>query len=117
MTPWWNGQTSNWIGVIVGTSCGVLGGVIGTLAGIFAPRGKLKWLVFGSMVLALLAGVVSLAVGIVALCAQQPYAVWYPLILVGGILTLAPGGLTPVVYRAYRQAGARRLEAAELRRS
>jgi hypothetical protein len=49
---------------------------------------------------------------------HQPYAVWYPLVLVGGLSSLLIGTLWPTVIRtAYRQAEIRRLEAEELRRS
>jgi hypothetical protein len=46
---------------------------------------------------------------------DQPYHVWYPLVLIGGILTLVMGPLLPVVRLRYRQAEQRKLDAAGLR--
>jgi MFS family permease len=117
MTPWWTDQTAGWIGAIAGTANGLLGGLIGTLAGVFAPRGKLRRLVLALVLFCLIAGVASLSAGLFALAVHQPYAVWYPLILIGAMDTLLFGVVTPVIRRAYRQAEARRLDAEELRRT
>jgi hypothetical protein len=63
------------------------------------------------------AGLVALSAGLVALAQRQPYAVWYPLVLGGGLLTvLFPFILIPVRQR-YRQADMRRLQAEEFRRA
>ena len=117
MTPWWTGQEAGLFGGIGGSVIGILGGVLGTMAGTLAPRGKARGLVVGSFVVCIVAGVVILTIGLVALGGGQPYHVWYPLILSGGILTLVLGCLFPVLRIRYRQAEARRLEAEELRRA
>ena len=49
------------------------------------------------------------------LLAGQPWQVWYPLVLLGGLGTLATGVLLPVTRRVYRQAEQRKLEASALR--
>ena len=116
MTPWWTDQMAAWVGGIGGGVLGLLGGVFGTLAGMCAPRGKCKRLVYGLAAFMGLVGVVSLAVGIVALLLHQPYCVWCPLVLVGAIETVLTPCFIPVM-RVYRQAEMRRLEAEELRRS
>ena len=117
MTPWWTSQQAGLIGGIAGSVVGVLGGIAGTLAGTLAPRGKARGFVMGLFVSMLAVGIVTLAVGIVAVAIGQPYAVWYPLVLLGGIMGIVTASILPSVRMRYRQAEARRLEAAELRRT
>ena len=117
MTPWWTDPQAAWIGAIGGSAIGLLGAILGVVGGICAPRGMCKRLVLGLMAFNIISGIVLLAAGIVALSARQPYAVWYPLVLGGGILGLVDGGLLPVVLARYREADRRRLQAEELRRS
>jgi hypothetical protein len=116
MTAWWSDQTAALCGGIAGGAVGLLGAVIGTLGGVCAPRGRCKRLVYSLLAVAVCAGVIALAAGILALAAHQPYAVWYPLVLIGGVETALFGGLTPLFRLRYRQADQRRLEAEELRR-
>lgn len=117
MTPWWNDQTAGLIGGIGGSVIGLLGGVFGTLAGVCAPRGKCKGLVYGLASFLFAAGLVALAAGLVALSQRQPYAVWYPLVLAGGLLTVLFGFMFIPLRIRYRQADLRRLQAEEFRRS
>ncbi|MDB5320955.1 MAG: hypothetical protein JWN40_2586 [Phycisphaerales bacterium] len=117
MTPWWTQQTAAYIGAIAGSANGLLGAVIGTVAGIYGQRGKGKRVVYALFAIALVGGVASLGVGLYALATGQPYMVWYPLALIGGIDTLLFTILTPVIRGVYRQAEARRMEAEELRRT
>jgi hypothetical protein len=117
MDPWWNEQQAAWIGTVGGPLCGILGGTLGTVGGICAPRGKCKALVYSLIIVPLALGVIALVAGVVALALGQPYGVWYPLVLLGGIPTVVLGSLLPVFRLLYRQAESRRLEAEELRRS
>jgi hypothetical protein len=118
MTPWWSNETAGWIGGVVGTTCGLFGAVLGVLMGTFGQRGRFKGLVNTISAIWFLGGVGALVAGLYALAIHQPYAVWYPLVLVGGLSTLLIGTLWPTVVRnVYRQAEIRRLEAEELRRS
>jgi MFS family permease len=108
---------AGWIGGIGGSVVGILGGVSGTLAGILAPRGKARRFVMTLFISMIAVGAVVLGVGIVAVIVGQPYAVWYPLVLLGGIMTIVTASIFPGLRARYRQAEARRLEAAELRRT
>jgi ABC-type uncharacterized transport system permease subunit len=117
MQPWWAPEMSGWIGGIGGAICGVGGGLFGGLVGTLAPKGKAKKLVVGYSLTLLGAGVVMLIVGVVALIARQPYHVWYPLVLMGGILTLVLGINLPMVFARYRAAEMAKLEAEAMRRS
>ena len=96
---------------------GVLGGTVGTVAGICAPRGKCKGLVFGLATFLMGMGIISLIAGVAAVLLHQPFGVYYPLILLGFISTACMGGLLPVIRLRYRQADSRRLDAEEFRRS
>lgn len=100
-------------GAALGASCGVLG----ALAGVLAPRGKGKAIVIGGMFVMVAIGVSSLVTGAVVAFGGAPYIVYYPLLLIGFVLSVVTGPLIPVVRRRYREADVRRLEAAALRHS
>ncbi|MBL8764460.1 MAG: hypothetical protein JNM07_09350 [Phycisphaerae bacterium] len=116
MNAWWDPQTGTLIGAIGGSAIGILGAILGTAAGIFAPRGKAKGFVMGLLVLMLAIGGVASLAGIVAIIDAQPYAVWYPLILGGAITLVASLSCTPAVMARYREAEARRLQSESFRR-
>lgn len=116
MIEWWTSQQGTWIGAIGGSAIGVVCGCYGGLAGWLAPRGIGKRFFLTLHAALILVGVVALVAGVVALTARQPYHVWYPLVLAGGLLGGVMGSLLPVMLTRYRQADARRLGAEELRR-
>ena len=65
------------------------------------------WLYYG--------GILALVSGLVALIQDQPRGVWYPLLLIGLLLTTIQGGLFPVIRRRYAEAEERRLVVESLR--
>lgn len=107
---WWDDRTAGLVGGIGGSILGCLGGLMGTLGGF----GKGRRFVIGLAVLITLSGVAALVVGLVALGVGQPYAVYYPLLLLGGILTVVCGGLLPVIRRRYAEIELRRMTAMDL---
>src|SRR5262245_2302780 len=107
MTEWWNAHDGALIGTFAGAGGGVLGGVFGSLIGVLAPRGIGRRVIVPLHIAVVLSGAACLVAGVVAVIAGQPYHVFYPLLLIGGILTLVMGGLLPVVLARYRQAEAR----------
>ncbi len=115
VVPWFDTRTAILYGAIGGSACGVLGGVVGTLAGRLAPQGKGRGLILGLMYLGLVFGVANLALGVIAVTQHQPYAIWYPFVLLGVILTLVFGLLLPMVKRVYAQVELRKIEADKLR--
>ncbi len=96
---WWTDRAGGWIGGIGGGLVGVLGGAIGVLAGF----GKARRFVLAMTAGLTLLGAVSLIVGATAWAMGQPYAVYYPLLLGGAILTLACGFNLPALRRRYQQ--------------
>jgi hypothetical protein len=117
MTPWWTERTAALIGAIGGGGLGTLAGLFGSAVGMLVPRGKGKTVVLTIHTLLLVVGVISLVAGIAAVSMRQPYHVYFPLLLIGVILTIVLGGLLPVVRRGYRIAEQRRMDAAALRRT
>ena len=116
MTPWWDPQTAVWVGAIGGSAIGVVGGMYGGAVGVLAPRGKCKTLILTFHVLMTVFGTITLVAGIVAASEGQPYSVYYPLLLGGGLVAVLFGSLFPVVAIQYRQADSRKLDAEEFRR-
>lgn len=104
---WWPG----WMGGVIGGLLGVLLGCLGGVTGVLSASGKHRGLVLGLMVAGLIAGLALLAVGVAALVAHQPYAVYYPFLLAGGLVAVLCGGLRPVVQRRYAEFELRRMSA------
>jgi hypothetical protein len=105
-----------YFGGIGGSVVGIIGGLLGTLMGVLAPRGRGRAVVTLIAAITFVAGLASLAAGTVALCSGQPYAIWYPLLLLGVIVVTVIGMLLFVqIPRIYAMAEARRLAAEELR--
>ena len=116
MQPWWTDQQAAVFGGIAGAAFGLFGGVLGTVAGVFAPRGKFRRTVCAMTGLLIAIGVGGLGTAAVALATGQPYRVWYPLVLFGGMGFVLGCVFTPLVRIRYREAENRRLEAEQLRR-
>jgi MFS family permease len=117
MNPWWSAYAGNWIGAIGGSAIGVLGGILGLAAGWLAPRGRGKGVIFAGFGFMLVVGAIALCAGLVALATGQPRYVWYPLVLIGGIILIVVPFQLPALRGRYRQAELRRLQAEELRRA
>ncbi|MFN0134618.1 MAG: hypothetical protein ACKVS9_00705 [Phycisphaerae bacterium] len=116
MTEWWTPMQGTFFGAFGGAGIGVLLGTFGAIVGVYAARGKLgQWAV--SVVVAVTAlGVVTCVAGMIALAIGQPYHVYYPLMLIGGIASLVCGCNISTVRNAVRSCQQRKLAAAELRR-
>jgi hypothetical protein len=107
MNPWWDNRGGGWFGAIVGSTLGILGAVIGLLAG----RGKARQTVFALLIAVCAIGGVSLILGIVAVSIGQPYTVYYPLLLCGALATVLPLVQLPAVRRRYEALELRRMSA------
>lgn len=93
---WWSGQTAGWLGGLGGSMIGIIGGTIGILAGM--GRGKKLIQVLSALITVV--GMIAVAMGIYAVILQQPYSVYYVLLLLGGQMTL--GGIACLVFIPYQ---------------
>jgi hypothetical protein len=101
---WWGERTAAWTGAIGGSTIGLIGGIIGTLCGAGVGRQLCQGLCFaviGVCGLALVAGIAAVSLG-------QPYHVYYPLLLGGGLGVTVFGLNMPTIRK--------RFDAVELRR-
>lgn len=104
---WWGGRTSGVIGGGTGGLIGILLGLAGLLIGIGRGRGVVTTILITTAGL----GVVFLIGGLIALGSGQPFAVTYPLLLVGALaLFFGVGGL-PMSRVLYRQREFRQMQA------
>jgi MFS family permease len=115
MTEWWNAQAGTWIGALGGAGLGTFGGLLGAAIGVCAPRGIGRKPILAIATLLIAVGVISLIAGIVAAIISQPRHVYYPLLLIGFILTVVLGSLMPVTMARYRAAEQRRIDAQSIR--
>jgi hypothetical protein len=108
---------SQWSGAyswLPGVALGILGAVIGSLAGWLAPKGKARRLVLGVEFVGLAGCVSMMLAGVLALLAGAAPPVWSSAVLSGIIGTAALSASVPVTLAAYRRAEQRRLSAALL---
>ena len=104
---WWTGRQGGWIGGI----CGALFGCLGGLIGLLSTRGKARGFVMGALAVMVVVGAAGLGVGLVALAKSQPYAVFYPPLLVGVLMTAIPLGMFRGIRRRYEQIELRKMAA------
>ena len=104
---WFSGSAAGIIGGVFGALFGCLGGLIGLLS----TRGKGRRFALTSLKVTAGVGAVAVAVGLAAVVRSQPYAVYYPLLLIGGLLTALPLGLLPTVRKRYEQVELRKIKA------
>lgn len=104
-TAWWSDRAAGLIGGIGGTIIGLLGGLIGVLTSMGKARGFVIGLARGLIVF----GAASFIFGLVAVAKGQPYAVYYPALLVGFILTLMMGLNIRTIEARYREIELRKM--------
>jgi hypothetical protein len=103
---WWSDRTAALVGSWGGGILGCLGGLIGTLGGM----GKCRGLVMALLRIMIGLGIVLGVAGIAALVQHQPYAVWYPLIMIGIPLLVICPFMLPIVRRRYQEQELRRMQ-------
>ena len=109
-TPaWWSTRQSDLIGGILGSLAGIFGGTIGALAG----SGKARRFVLVTQKIVIVLGWILATFGILAVAKAQPYHVWYPLLLSGGLAVAIFWALLPVTRRRYHDLELRRMAAVD----
>jgi hypothetical protein len=111
------GGASGSLGRAAGLFGGVGGGLvgcIGALIGVLASRGRAKRFVTIAIVALAVGGTLAFLAGVVALSRSQPYAVYYPLLLIGFLATVVPLGLRSSIRRRYEEIELRRMRAHDL---
>jgi hypothetical protein len=104
---WWSERQSGWLGAIGGSVIGMIGGIIGTLAGLGAAR----QLAVGLCVAVVACGGLCLVAGLVALSLGQPWHVFFPFLLIGGIGAIVCGAKLRTVRKRYDDLELRRMSA------
>ena len=104
---WWDDRTGGLIGGVAGGVFGCLGALIGILASLGKGRSFVMFLTTATA----LFGCGLLAVGIVAATQSQPYAVYYPLLLIGGLSAILMGSMRGILRKRYEQLELRKMEA------
>jgi hypothetical protein len=108
---WWSGRIGGLVGGLTGGLLGCLGALVGVLGGL----GKGRRVVMGLLGLMLAIGAVALALGVVAVLRSQPYAVFYPLLLVGILCSVVPLFSLRSLRRRYEEVELRRMRALDAR--
>jgi hypothetical protein len=104
---WFGDATGGLVGGIGGALLGLLGAVVGWLG----SRGRARRAVVGALIAAVALGAAAGAVGLYAVVVGQPYAVWFSLMMTGGLAVVICGCLLPVLTRRYRELELRRINA------
>ncbi len=107
---WWTNQQSGIVGGIVGSLLGVIGGLIGWSA----SWGKSRKLTMGLCASGIAIGCVSLAAGAIASVLQQPFHVYYPLLLAGIISICVIGANLRTISQRFQADEFRRMQAIDV---
>lgn len=101
METWWLVDQASWWGAI-GGGVGALLGVGGAVVGYLLPQGRGHRVVLTGMVAIGVGALLCAAAGVVAVADSQPYAVYFPLLLVGCVVYWVIVGLIPQIDMGYR---------------
>lgn len=104
---WWSDRTAGIAGGVAGAAIGLLGAFVGWAI----ARGRSRRPVVGVCAACTAVGVTLLAAALVALLSDQPYAVWFPLLLGGSLLTSIFGAAVRRARVAYAGIELRRMRA------
>lgn len=114
--PWWTGQQGAWVGALGGSSVGLLGAILGPAMGVLVPKGKGRSIILPALLISVILGACIEGIGLFAVIQGQPYHVWYPLVLIGGIAFMVMLPLFFLARSRYRAAEINRMQAQDLLR-
>ena len=98
------------LGAIAGAAVGLVGAMIGLLT----SMGRARRLVTTAAMTLVVCGTLAFVAGGIAITRAQPYAVYYPLLLVGFLATVIPLGVMPAIRRRYEEIELRAMRARDL---
>jgi hypothetical protein len=108
---WWTNRTAGIVGGIVGSVLGLIGAAIGTLAGM----GVARKVCLSLLVLMFVFGIASLVLAIAAFAYSQPYAVYYPPLLMSVICLPLAAILFFPIKRGYEYRELRKMHAMDMK--
>lgn len=106
-SAWWTGRYAGMLGAIGGSALGILGAVVGWLG----SAGRAKGFVLNTLQGIAWVGIGVLLLGGVAFLGGQPYGVYYPLVLLGGISATLGIFLPRSLSKRYEDLELRRMQA------
>jgi len=104
---WFSAGVSGIVGGVLGTVIGLWGALVGILAG----RGKAKVFALGSANIIIAFGITIGIVGLAALAVGQPYAVYYPFLLIAIIVIVVVGALRKGLPQRYEMLELKKMRA------
>ena len=104
---WWDERQGGLIGAVFGVVVGCFGAAIGGLA----SKGKARRFVLACLKSGIPIGGFMLVVGVGAAFLRQPYHVWFPLAIGGGLTLFIFSALLPGIRRRYQEIELRRIDA------
>lgn len=107
---WWGNQMASWIGGILGPLLGIMGAIVGTLSGL----GRGRKVAMGICWFAIVFGIICLGAGLGAVAMSQPYVVYFPLLLIGGLSTVIMSSVLPSTRKRFENAELRRIESMDV---
>jgi MFS family permease len=99
--PWFDPIRYSWV---TGATFGGIALVLGALAAWYVPRGQAKGFIVSAWVSLWAVAIILLITGLVAFHDQQPWGVWYVLLLPGVVGTAVLGGNLLIILKRYREA-------------
>jgi hypothetical protein len=82
--------------------------------GVLTSLGRALRFVMAVIVALIALGATALAGGLIALGTAQPYAVFYPLLLIGVVSSAVPLGLLPAIRKRYAEIELRMMRARDI---
>ena len=107
---WFSNRNAGLLGGIGGALLGIWGALIGVLS----SRGKARHFVLGSAKALFVIGIASVVGGVAAVATAQPYAVYYPLLLIGIILVFVFGKMRGNLSARYEQLEMKKMQSMDV---
>ena len=111
MEPWFDPNRYAWI---PGTMFAAVAVLLAVMVAWLVPRGQARRFILRAWVALWVSALALVAVGLLALLRDQPWGVWYALLLPGVVGTAVIGGTLLIILKRYREIEQRRVSAKDL---